>query len=90
MYYITIMLIAASVSSCSKKKNDTEQPQQNRQMQSSDIQEKDHAAKMQIVPVPNPDVIVLDADHSITNITVDEVFQKASEQIKKTTTNEHE
>jgi hypothetical protein len=49
MYCIAIMLLAFSVSSCSKKDNDSEQSQ------------GQETAKVQIVPVPNQGVLVLDA-----------------------------
>lgn len=106
-YYTVIMLIAISVVSCSKKKNDTEQQPQNGQELSSEPQEnepneqesstpaeenepnemeqslgvqvnepdgteqlsteeeKNQSAKVEIVPVPNQDVIVLNAEETI-------------------------
>ena len=55
MYCIAIILLTFSASSCSKKGNDSEQS------------EGQETAKVQIVPVPNQGVLVLDADQ-ITQI----------------------
>ena len=54
-YYTVIISIAISAGSCSKKKNDDSQQQNN----------------IQVVSVPNQDVIVLDADQTV------EILKKA-------------
>jgi hypothetical protein len=81
MFCLTIMLVVTTVSSCSKKdNNNTQQPQsgqeqssltketeQNEQEPTPEPQQNEQSPKMEVVPVPNQDVIVLNAEQ-ITEI----------------------
>ncbi len=59
IYFASIMLVAFSVSSCSKKDNGAGQQPQAGQQQPSSVQEKEDVPIMQIVPIPNQDKLVI-------------------------------
>lgn len=68
IYFIAAILIAVSVSSCSKKNNDTGQPPQAGQRQPASVQQ---VSGFKVVPVPNQSKLVLRMDE------IEQILKKA-------------